>query len=185
MAKVLELPLQHQSCYVAQITQDYLQGFEPTNFGRAETSVLWFSCLDIHLLLRNPQTKRPLASPTPLPKSHGRACPHPHPTPDIHMAPDEPAGAQNDRDWHGRCRMQPLSSLHSPPCGPSEPLPVATLLVVILGCSKHGGKGGTSLLPFASISWACLLPALVDLRQGFRDRLPKSLLPPGIMPVLD
>ena len=70
------------------------------------------------------------------------------PTPtDTHMAPDEPAGAQNDREWHGRYQMQPLSSLCSPPRGPSEPLPVASLLVAVLGCSEHGGKGGTSLLP--------------------------------------
>lgn len=46
---------------------------------------------------------------------------------------------------------------------------MAPLLVAILGFGEHGGKGGTSLLPCASISWACPLMALVDLRQGFRD----------------
>ena len=110
-------------------------------------------------------------------------APRPQPR-HTHMAPDEPAGAQNDRDWHGRCQMQPLSSLRSPPRGPSEPLPVASLLVAVLGCSEHGGKGGISLLPCASISWACPLTALVDLRQGFRDLPCPSFLPAGIMLVL-
>lgn len=149
--------------------------------------MLWFSCSDVHLLLRNPQAKCPLALPIPLPKSHGRTCLYHHTPPQprhTHMAPDEPAGAQNDRDWHGRCQMQPLSSLRSPPRGPSEPLPVASLLVAVLGCSEHGGKGGISLLPCASISWACPLTALVDLRQGFRDLPCPSFLPAGIMLVL-
>lgn len=66
---------------MAQKTQGYLQGFKSTSAGRAETSVLCFPCSDVQLLLRNPQAKCPLALPTPLPKSHGRAFPHTWPLP--------------------------------------------------------------------------------------------------------